>query len=77
MAGKKKISFEEAIANLENIVSKLEDTGTSLEEAMKFFEEGTKLVSVCYDKINSAKLKFTKLEKGENSCGLEDADEKN
>ncbi len=76
MAGKKKISFEEAISSLEDIVSKLEDTNTSLENAMKFFEEGTKLVSVCYDKINSAKLKFTKLERGENSNGLKDSDEK-
>ena len=76
MAGKKKISFEEAISGLEDIVSKLEDTETSLEDAMKFFEEGTKLVSVCNEKINSAKLKFTKLEKGENSDGLKNEDEK-
>ena len=76
MAGKKKRSFEEAISNLEDIVSKLEDSDTSLEDAMKFFEEGTKLVSVCYDKINSAKLKFTKLEKGVDDSGLESTDEK-
>lgn len=76
MAGKKKISFEEAISNLEDIVSKLENSDTSLEDAMKFFEEGTKLVSVCYDKINSAKLKFTKLEKGADGSELESTDEK-
>lgn len=57
------ISFEQAVHELEEVVTKLENEDVSLKEAIKFFEEGTKLASVCYKKINSAKLKLTKLER--------------
>jgi exodeoxyribonuclease VII small subunit len=38
-----KESFEQALAELESIVSRLEDESVPLEEALKLFERGVKL----------------------------------
>ena len=48
-------SFEQAIQQLEEIVSKLENPETSLEDAMNLFGEGVKLSSECAKKLEDAK----------------------
>ena len=45
MAAKK--TFEENMARLEEIVSKLEKGDAQLGDSLKLFEEGTKLVGLC------------------------------
>ena len=50
---KKEISFEEAIEKLEEIVNSLESGDFPLEESLKLYEEGVKLVSLCNKKINN------------------------
>ena len=59
----KNISYEEATARLEEIVSALEKNEVSLDEALKLFEEGTALVAFCSQKLNEAKIKITEIEK--------------
>lgn len=46
-----KVSFEEAIAKLEQIVSKLEQGDVPLEEAISYFKEGMELSKLCDDKL--------------------------
>ncbi|CAG9613952.1 Exodeoxyribonuclease 7 small subunit [Bacillus rhizoplanae] len=48
---KNKVSFEEAIAKLEQIVSKLEQGDVPLEEAISYFKEGMELSKLCDDKL--------------------------
>lgn len=60
MAEKK---FEEAMQRLEDIVENLENGDLSLENSLKIFEEGMKLVSFCSKKLEEAEQKVTKLVK--------------
>lgn len=44
---KPKIKFEDAILKLEEIVHKMEDQSTSLEETFKLYKEGVSLYETC------------------------------
>ena len=48
---KKELSFEEAMQKLEEIVNSLESGDFALEESLKLYEEGVKLVNLCNQKI--------------------------
>lgn len=58
-----KLTFEQAIEMLEDVVNKLNQSSTSLDDALELFEKGTKLTSICKNKLNEAKIKITELEK--------------
>lgn len=47
----KKLSFEEAYGKLEQIVSKMESGNLTLEESVKAYEEGAKLVKYCESEL--------------------------
>jgi len=55
------MSFEEALAELEGIVEKLEKGQLSLDESLGLFEKGIKLVKECNAKLKSAQMKVEKL----------------
>jgi exodeoxyribonuclease VII small subunit len=55
---KKEISFEEALKKLEEISIKMGDTGLSLEESIKMFQEGMELSSFCNKKLEEAEKKI-------------------
>ena len=55
-------SFENAFANLEEVVRKLEAGGLSLDEATNLFESGMKLATKCNEILSSAELKITRLQ---------------
>ena len=57
----KKVTFEQAMCRLEEIVKALEYGDTSLEESMKLFEEGGKLAKRCSDMLDKAEQKVTRL----------------
>ena len=59
MAERKKVSFEESCLRLEEIISKLEDEKLSLDESVKLYEEGMKLVVKCNKELSDA-FKFLK-----------------
>ncbi|CAM3903637.1 exodeoxyribonuclease 7 small subunit [Bacillus cereus] len=46
-----KLSFEEAISQLEHLVSKLEQGDVPLEEAISYFKEGMELSKLCDEKL--------------------------
>ncbi len=54
-------TYEAAKKRLEEIAVKLEDKDISLEKSMELYEEGTKLVAVCYEKLSAAELKFSQI----------------
>ena len=58
--------FEEAFRKLEVIVETLEKGESTLEEAMKAFEEGMELAKTCSIKLNEAEARLQQLVKGEN-----------
>lgn len=58
---KKKLTFEEAMKQLEQIVDKLEHGEEPLEEALKLFEEGTSLAAYCYTALQNAQQKVEQL----------------
>ncbi len=53
--------FEEAMQRLEDIVQDLEGGNLSLEESLKIFEEGMKLVRFCSQKLEEAEQKVNLL----------------
>jgi len=55
------LNFEDAIERLENIIEKMEGERIPLEELLKDYEEGTKLLNACKEKINVAKEKVEKI----------------
>ena len=57
----KKMTFEQAMVRIEEIVALLEAGKQSLEESLKLFEEGTKLSEFCHTTLKDARLKITEL----------------
>ena len=55
------ITFDKAASRLEEIINLLENGKCSLEEAVKLFEEGTKLSGICAEKLKKAEQKITEL----------------
>jgi exodeoxyribonuclease VII small subunit len=63
--------FEEAMKRLEEIVQDLEGGNLSLEDSIKIFEEGMKLVRFCSQKLEETEQKVNLLIKeGEGSYTL-------
>lgn len=61
MAEKKELTFEENLEKLENIVKKLENGETSLDDAINEFTEAMKLAEICDKKLKNAEEKITKI----------------
>lgn len=57
----KKVTFEQAMARLEEIVKQLEKGDASLEDALTLFEEGTRLMKKCTTQLDKAEQKVSKL----------------
>ena len=62
----KKLSFEQAIQRLEEIVRHLENGDMPLSDSLGLFEEGTKLIHDCSKMLDDAEQKVVKLKKGSN-----------
>ena len=57
----KKLTFEQSVARLEEIVARLERGDAPLDESLKFFEEGSKLLAQCTAMLDKAEQKVTML----------------
>ena len=60
----KKMSFEEKLSRLEEIVAALEKGDVPLADSLRLFEEGTKLVNACSTELDKAEQQVVKLMKG-------------
>lgn len=54
-------SFSDAKMRLEEIARLLEENDVTLERSIELYEEGAKLVAVCYEMLGSAKMRFTQV----------------
>ena len=55
------LSFEEAMAALENVVAKLESGNAPLEQSIELYTRGTKLKAHCEAKLKDAQAKIEKI----------------
>ena len=56
-----KLTFEQAMGRLEEIVKRLERGDAPLEESLSLFEEGARLLGGCSAQLDSAEQKVRKL----------------
>ncbi len=56
-----KLSFEEALTALEDIVHQLESGNVKLDAALSFYEKGVRLKQLCTQKLADAQLRIDKL----------------
>ena len=61
----KKPKFEEALARLERIVSEMESGDLQLDDMLKKFEEGRKLVQLCSAELESIRQRIEKVTSSE------------
>ncbi len=61
-----KLSFEQALARIDEIVKLLERGDAPLDQSLTLFEEGTALIKQCGALLDSAEQKVVRLRKGEN-----------
>ena len=61
---RKKLSFEESMKRLEEIVLHLEKGDIPLQESIAYFEEGTGLLADCSAMLDEAEQLVVKLRKG-------------
>ena len=66
------LSFEQALAELEQIVAKLESGQAPLEDSIRMYERGAALKAHCEKRLEAARLRVEKIVVGEaGSVGAE------
>lgn len=68
MSNNENVSFEEAVARLEQIVRSMEDGKLSLDDSLKAFEEGIALVRFCNGKLDTAEQRVRILLTGDDGA---------
>ncbi len=61
------LSFEQAMSELETIVTKLEKGQIELENAIQIYTRGSELKKHCERKLSEAKLKIEKINPSDNN----------
>ena len=77
MAKTKKIDFEQALADLENLVKQMEQGDVSLEESLKLYEQGVLLTRDCQAALQAAEQKVQVLMQQAGEATLVDFDTDN
>ncbi|HPY32512.1 MAG TPA: exodeoxyribonuclease VII small subunit [Anaerolineaceae bacterium] len=54
-------SFEAAFAQLQSIIARLEEAELPLEEALRLYEEGKRLIAICASILDNAQLRVSAL----------------
>ena len=67
---KQKVSFEKAMGRLEQIVESIETGKVGLEDAIKQYEEGMKLIGQCRQVLTDAELKIQQIQAAEGGQGV-------
>ena len=63
--GKQKLTFEQALEKLEQIVTEIEEGKVPLEESIEKYAEGTRLIQQCRSILEEAEKKIQVLAKGQ------------
>lgn len=56
------LTFEDALARLEQIVNRLEEGDLTLEDSVAMFEQGQELTAFCQNLLDSAELRVQQLD---------------
>lgn len=67
----KKVTFEQQLQRLEEIVASLEKGDVPLADSLALFEEGTKLAAACSRQLDQAEQQVVKLMKGPDGTPVE------
>ncbi len=59
MAGKKELTFEAAITELQEVVDKLEAGKVALEESLALYERGVALTKICNERLEAAEQRIS------------------
>ena len=69
------LTFEQALAELEQIVARLESGQAPLEDSIRLYERGAALKAHCETRLEAARLRVEKIVMGANgAAGLEPAE---
>lgn len=66
-----KLTYEQSIARLDDIVRSMERGDVPLEQALKLFEEGAGLIASCNKMLDEAEQMVVKLKKGPDGYPIE------
>ena len=55
------LSYENAFSRLEEIVARLEEEEPSLDDLVRDYEKGMKLLKICHSRLNEAALRIEKV----------------
>lgn len=66
------MKFEESIKRLDEIIEKLENNETSLEDAIEIYREGASLLVNCRKQLEQAELLVTVADEDNDGAGTED-----
>jgi exodeoxyribonuclease VII small subunit len=61
MSKETKVTFEEAMQQLEDIVEQLEEGDVPLEEAISIYKKGMELSKLCHDKLRNVEEQLTEI----------------
>ncbi|MDC6451937.1 exodeoxyribonuclease VII small subunit [Alphaproteobacteria bacterium] len=61
-----KMTFEEAMNELENLVESLDKGDISLDQAIEAYDRGSQLKDYCQKKLNEAKMKVETIQSSDN-----------
>ena len=64
---KKELNFEQSLQLLNVILDSLDDPDIGIDESLKLYEEGIKLIRACRKKIDNAKQKIKYIDEAEDS----------
>ena len=67
----KKVTFEQRITRLEEIVAALEKGDALLADSLAVFEEGTKLITACTKQLDQAEQQVVRLKKSADGTPVE------
>lgn len=67
----KKMTYEERVKRIEEIIQKIESNQPTLEESVALFEEGVELVRLCEGELESTQQKVLKLVEGKDGLKKE------
>lgn len=72
-----KLSFEDAMKELDTIVEKLEEGNIELEEALTIYKRGVELSQLCHTKLKNAEDQLTKVltDEGEEDFDVSEGEE--
>ena len=67
-----KMSFEDAMKELEKLVDSLDKGDVSLDEAITAYDRGSQLKEYCEKKLNEAKMKIETIQSSDKEDGVVD-----